>query len=125
MSRSIAAVLAGYLVFAVTAVLLFRLAHQDPHGPVELRFGALSTLYGAFFAALGGYLAGWIAGRRPFTHGCVVGAAIALGAAATLIAQPGAAIWSELAALLVMAPMAALGGFLRAFGRHPRKTPPS
>jgi len=120
MVRLVLAVVTGYLIFAISAVLLFQISKQDPHQTVTLFYGVASTLYGMTFALVGGYAAGRIAGRRPRVQGAAVGGLIALGALVSLIARPGAgAIWSQLAALFLMAPMAVAGGALMA----PRRTP--
>jgi len=112
MIRSIVAIIVGYFVFAVSAVLLFRLSGVDPHAAVPTWFLLATVLYGCAFSALGGYLAAWIAGRRAFLHAAVLTIVIAAGALASLIARPGkGAIWSQLTALLLMAPSALLGGY--------------
>jgi hypothetical protein len=38
MVRSVLAVIAGYVVFALSAILLFRLSGRDPHAPAEIGF---------------------------------------------------------------------------------------
>jgi hypothetical protein len=66
-------------------------------------------------ALLGGYVAAWLAKRRPLAHGFAVTAVLALGAAISLLSTLGkGAIWSQVAALVIMAPCAAIGGWLRA-----------
>ena len=113
--RSVLAVLIGYLLFAASAAVLFRVTGQEPHAPASLLFMLGSVLYGVVFAALGGYLAARFAPRRPELHAAAVAGLIALGAAASLVARPGAgSAWSHLAALLLMAPAAWLGGYWRA-----------
>jgi len=121
MVRSILAVLTGYLIFATSADLLFQISKQDPHQTVNLLFGLASTLYGMAFAMLGGYVAGRIASRSPRVHGAIISGVTALGALASLIARPGAgAIWSELVALFLMAPMAVVGSALTPRRRTPQ-----
>lgn len=113
--RSVAAVAAGYLVFALSAFALFQLTGQAPHGAAPASFMAVSILSGVVFAFVGGWLAAVIAGRRPVAHGIAVAIVLALGAAVSLAMTIGhGAIWSQLAALLLMAPSAALGGWARA-----------
>jgi nitroreductase len=108
--RSIGGVLAGYIVFALSAVVLFRAAGRDPHAAQPLWFMALATGYGMCFAALGGALAVRLAGYRPQLHAVLVAGLIALGAAGSLITSPGDhARWSQLAALVCMAPCALIG----------------
>jgi hypothetical protein len=110
-ARSILGVFVGYAVFAVSAVVLFHAAGRDPHTRQDLLFTAAAILYGMAFAALGGLIAGFIAGRRPVLHAAIVGSVLAVGALASLISRPGAgAIWSQLAAIFLMAPCALVGG---------------
>ena len=114
---------AGYAVFAVSGFALFQLTGQPPHGEASLPFMLGFVVYGVAFALLGGYLSGWLAGRRPFTHGTVVAAILAAGATASLIATLGkGAIWTQVLAITLMAPSAAAGGWLR--GRTAEKANP-
>jgi hypothetical protein len=118
--RSIGAVLVGYLPFGISAVLLFNVTGRDPHAPAPLDFLLLSTLYGMAFAMLSGYLAAWLAGRRPLSHAIAVTGLIGLGALISIVLSPvGAARWSQWAALSLMAPSATLGGLIH------RRRPPS
>ena len=74
-----------------------------------------SIFVGVLFAFIGGYLAATLAGRKPAAHGFAVAVILALGAAASLASTIGhGAIWSQVAALVLMAPSAALGGLVRA-----------
>jgi hypothetical protein len=114
MPRSILSVVVGYVIFAGSAFALFRLSGQPPHQAASMPFMAGSTVFGMVFATLGGYAAAWMAGRRPLAHGVWVAAVLALFAAASLLATFGkGGIWSQAAALVLMAPCAALGGWLR------------
>jgi hypothetical protein len=116
--RSIGAVAAGYLVFGVSAALLFQLSGQAPHEEATTAFKIASTAWGAVFALVAGWLTARIAPRRPATHAAVVAALIATGATVSLLARPADAIWSQLAALVVMVPCAWIGGAIAA--RTPR-----
>lgn len=112
--RSIIAVLAGYVLFAAPSFAIFRITGQDPHAPATFSFMALSTLGGMVFAGIGGFVAGAIAGRRPTAHAIATALLLAAGATASLVhtLDQHAAIWSQLAALLLMAPSAVVGGWL-------------
>ncbi len=102
-------VVVGYAVFAGTANLLFSLSGRDPHAAAPIFFMLLATLYGLIFAALGGYLAALIGGsREPAIALAVI---IGAGALVSLILASGAH-WSQLAALIFMAPAAFFGGKL-------------
>ena len=73
-----------------------------------------SIAFGMAFALLGGYVASWLAGRKPLAHGYAVALVLALGAGISLLSTIGkGAVWSQVAALILMAPCAVLGGWLR------------
>jgi hypothetical protein len=112
--RSIVAVVVGYMVFAVSAFLVFELFDQPPHEAAPLWFMVTAAVLGMFFAFVGGYVAAFLAGRHPRAHGVAVAALLALGAAFSLVATLGkGAVWSQVAALVLMAPSAVGGGWIR------------
>jgi len=113
MLRSVIAVVVAYLGFAVSALALFRLSGHDPHAPASLIFMGLSVLYGMFFAVVSGFIAAWLARRGELEHSLAVATLIAVVGAASILATPGQAIWTQVSALLIMAPMAMAGGYLR------------
>ncbi len=117
--RSLFGVVVGYLLFAVSTFSIFRIAGRDPHQNQDVVFVAASVALGMAFAFAGGYLAAVIAGSEARLHGAAVAGLLALGAAASILSQPGAgSIWSQAAAIALMAPSAFCGGIVR--GRsHP------
>ncbi len=113
--RSVVAVVVGYIIFAVSAFAVFYLSGQKAHAVATPSFMLLSIACGVAFAMVGGYVAGWLAGRKPFAHGVAMALLLALGAAVSLASTLGhGAIWSQVGALALMAPAAALGGWIRA-----------
>lgn len=116
--RSVAAVVVGYLVFALSAFALFQLSGQDPHGPASLGVMVGCAVYGVAFALVAGRLARLLApaprARLPWTVLAVAGL-VALGALVSTIMEGrrGHAIWSSLEGLLLMAPAVLLGGYSR------------
>lgn len=113
--RSAIAVVAGYLIFAASAVALFKLSGHDPHAPAGIGFMVFSIIYGIIFAALGGFVTAWLARRYEFEHALGVASIIAAVGAASMLTQSGGdVVWTQLAALLVMAPSAIAGGWYRA-----------
>ena len=118
MFRSLVAVAAGYFVFAVSAVLLFQLSGRQPHAPAPLSFEVAAVVWGAVFAMVGGWLAAHVSVRRPAVHGAIVAGVIAVGAVASMLADRGGAMWTQIAAVVVMAPCACLGGVLAAKQRE-------
>ena len=114
MLRSIGAVAAGYFVFAAAAVMLFQLSGREAHADAPLAFKVATTVWGAVFALVGGWLAAHVAVRRPAAHGAYLAVLIAAIAAISLIASPSGSAWSPIVAIVVMAPCAWLGGVLAA-----------
>ena len=109
--RTIAAVTVGYLIFALSAVALFRLSGRDPHAPQPLGVVIASVIFGMVFAALGGVVAARLAPSRALRHAGGGAVLLALGAGVSLVASPAAdATWSQWAALALMAPNAWVGG---------------
>ena len=114
MFRSIGAVVAGYFVFAASAVMLFQLSGRDPHADAPWTFKLASVIWGAVFALVGGWLAAHVSVRRPATHAAVVAGVIAAGALISVALDRSGAGWSQAGAIVVMAPCAWLGGVLAA-----------
>ena len=111
--RSTLAVIAGYLVFGVSAVLLFQWSGRNPHAAASMRFMVLATLYGIGFAAFGGFIAVKLSGDRRLFSSIALAILIDLGAIISLVTSPaGQAHWSQLAVLVFMSPAAIAGGFL-------------
>ena len=112
--RTFLAVVAGYLIFAVSAVLLFHLTNIDPHSPAALGFKALTMAYGLAFALVSGFVAGRIGRRTDLLCGIALALVIALGATISMLARPGAgALWTQTAALILFAPASLVGGWIR------------
>jgi hypothetical protein len=113
--RSIVAVVVGYLVFALSVFAFFQVSGQAPHQVAPVSVMLASSAFGVVSALLGGYVAAWLAGRRPMRHGGAVAVVLAVGALVSLLSTFGkGAIWSQVAALVLMAPSAIFGGWLRA-----------
>jgi hypothetical protein len=113
MIRSTVAVIVGYVVFAMSAAILFKVTHQDPHASASIQFVVVSTVYGMLFAALAGFIAVRTSSTHSIAHAIAVAVLIAAAAVASLVGAPGAgARWSQLSALLLMSPAAVAGGAL-------------
>jgi hypothetical protein len=112
--RTVLAIVTGYVVFAVSAVVLFHGANVDPHSPAGIPFEVFTVTYGLAFALLAGFIAGKIARRPDLVCGIGVALLIGLGATASMIARPGAgALWTQTAALLLFAPASFVGDWIR------------
>ena len=101
-------------MIGIAVQLLFRLSGRNPHAPASGRFMIVTTAYGFFFAALAGYVAAWIAGRLALLHGAMLAFLVIVIAVLSLLADLGnGAIWSQLVALLFMAPAVMIGAMIR------------
>lgn len=105
--RGILGAVVGYVIFAAPAALMFNLMGWDPHAPASITVIVATTVVGIVAAAIGGYVAARI-GRAQWP-GAVTAGLIAAGALVSLATSPGGgAIWSQLVAILLMAPAALL-----------------
>lgn len=110
--RSALAVGAGDAIFGLSAFLLFRLAGRDPHAPSPIQFMIASIAVGVIAAAIGGWVTAAIASHHRREHAAGLGILIALGALISLVLRPGAgAIWTQLVAVVLMAPAALAGSW--------------
>jgi len=114
--RTISGIILGYLVFAVSAFLLFRVTHQGPHAPAPMGFEITAIVYGVFFAFLAGYWGTGIAGRSDMLVGIIIALIMAAGAIASMV-KAGVG-WSPLWALVAMVPAELVGGYIRARGER-------
>jgi hypothetical protein len=121
--RSIAAVLGGFLIFSVSAVLLFNISGRPPEAWPGAAFATFAIIYGGVFAGLAGYVAARLAARKPMVHAAAV-AGLLFGAAigSYLIQQPGASLWSLVSTIFVSVPAAMFGGYLRYRAVKPTRT---
>src|SRR5262245_12908021 len=112
MVRSVIAVIAGWAVFGLSAALHFAFAGRSPHDTPTTAFAIGTTIYGVVFALAAGGVAAALAPGRPIVHAAVVSLVIAAGATAAMLSRPAVVIWSQTAALVLMAPAATVGGAL-------------
>ena len=107
--RVVSGVVLGYLMFGVSAFLLFRITGHNPHVRASISFEISAIVYGMLFAWLAGYIASFIGGRPDAIAAWIVGAIIAVGAVVSMVMT--VVSWSQVTALLFMAPMAVVGGW--------------
>ena len=121
--RSVAAVLGGFLIFSVSAVLLFNISGRPPEVWPGAAFATFAIIYGGVLAGLAGYVAARLAPRVPIVHAAAV-AGLLFGAATAsyLIQAPGASLWSLVSTILVSVPAALFGGYLRHRAVQPKRT---
>ncbi len=111
--RSVLAVIAGYLIFAVCSFALFRVSGRDPHADASLQFKLVTILCGMVFAFVGGYVTSRLAPRKPVAHGVALAVLMALFAAISMFTMPvGGNSWTQVSAIFLMAPAAIIGSAL-------------
>src|SRR5262249_5734574 len=108
--RIASGIILGYLVFAGSAFLLFCITGHDPHSPASIRFEIGAIVFGVLFSGLAGFIASFIGGRRDmFAAKCV---AILLALVAIVSAISTGVCWSQIWAVIAMAPAVLLGGWM-------------
>jgi predicted membrane metal-binding protein len=108
--RTILAVLAGYSVFVISAVLLFQLSGIDPHTDPSIGIIALTIIYGLLFSFLGGLLTQLISRTGKLTINYIL-ACLMAGFATFSLFKAAGNHYSQLAAIFLFAPASIAGGF--------------
>ena len=109
MIRNILSVLAGYVIFVITSLALFKLSGQDPHDDPTTTFVILSIIYGAAFSFLSGLITQLISKTKNITLNYVLCFIIAGFATFSLFKTTGNH-WTQLLAIFIFAPISILGG---------------
>ncbi len=117
MVRNFFAVIVGYLIFAVSAAILFKISGIDPHA--EAGAGTIATvlLFGGVFSFIGGYLAKTIAATHTPWANYALAFLIAAFAAFSYLKSPGSH-YTQLASIFLFAPLSLAGGLLRRRTEH-------
>lgn len=113
MFRSISGVLAGYLTFAIPFKLLFGVTGSHEFAPLSPTMLIIAIVFGIGVGFLGGYVAARMAGKKPVGHAATVGLLIAMWGLLSLAVERESPGWVHIAAVLLMAPAAAGGGYFR------------
>jgi hypothetical protein len=108
MIRKIVGVILGYIIFAVSAVALFKLSGQAPHADPTIIFAILTTVYGAVFSFIAGLIAQLIAKTTDLKINYVL-AFIMAGFATFSLIKTNGNHWTQLLAIFVFAPASVLG----------------
>lgn len=114
MLRKVLAVIAGYIVFAVSSALLFILTKHPPHGDATIRFKVVTIGYGLFFSILSGLVLQLIARQKGRALNFILAGLIFLLAMISLITSSGSH-WTQLFAMFIFAPASILGGRLKRY----------
>ena len=108
--RTAAGVIAGYVFFVLATLTLFAVAGIEPHEPADAGFVVVATVYGMVMAFIGGLIAAAIAKRERAA--VLVAALMILAAIVSMFTVPrGGSRTSMIAAIVLMAPAAVIGGW--------------
>lgn len=111
MLRKIIAVISGYLLYAVSAVVLFQLSGHAPHSPTTWGFAGVTAMYGIFFAVLGGVITQYISKTDDLSLNIILALMIAVFAGISGFLSTGSH-WTQIMSIVLFAPSAFLGGWL-------------
>ena len=109
--RNTLAIIAGYTIFVISAVLLFQLSGIDPHANPSIGFMIGSIVYGAVFSFIGGFVTQLISKSSKLTINYVLGGII-VGFAAFSMFKTAGNHYSQNAAIVAFAPASILGGLI-------------
>ena len=111
-ARSIAAVIVGYAIFAVSAVVLFKVAGIDPHADTGFGTEIGIIVFGCVFAFVGGYVAKLIAATNRSSANIVLALLMATFATFSAVKSPGEH-YTKIAAIFLFAPASLIGSIAR------------
>jgi hypothetical protein len=110
MVKKILGVLAGYTVYVVTSLALFKIAGRDPHQEASIPFIILTAIYGMIFSFVSGAIARMIAKTKALTVNYILALIIACFALFSLIKSEGAH-WTQILSIVLFAPVSIAGGY--------------
>ena len=103
MIRNIFSVVAGYLVFALSSIMLFTLTSHKPHEQATIVFKLITIGWGLFFSGLAGYVVQWIGKTQSITLNFSLAIIIFVLAATSMLLSKGSH-WTQLFAMFIFAP---------------------
>ena len=97
----------------------FRWTGQDPSSGATPTFMMGAFAWGIVCSVAAGWTAAKVAQRHETLHGALVGGVIAILALISMYLSRDGAWWTEIAAIVIFAPFAILGGFVRSLMTGP------
>jgi hypothetical protein len=110
-ARCVAGWLVGYLISAGTSILYFVVLKISPEVDASTKVKVLTALYGMVFAALGALVGARFWRPQALGIGAAIAATIAVVALWSAAETPNAEHWTQIVAVLLMAPAAQFGAF--------------
>ena len=109
MLRKILGVIAGYAIFVVTSLALFKISGVAPHADPTYTFIFLTAVYGIVFSFIAGLVTQTISQSKQLSVNYILAVIIAGFATFSLFKSEGNH-WTQFLAILVFAPISILGG---------------
>jgi len=109
MIRKILSVIAGYFIFVVSSLALFKISKQDPHITASTVFMLITVVYGAVFSFGAGLVTQLIVKAQNLNVNYILSILIS-GFAAFSLFKSGGNHWTQLLAIFIFAPLSLLGG---------------
>jgi hypothetical protein len=110
--RDILAIILGYAIFVISAVLLFKLSGVEPHQEPSIGFMIASVAFGMAFSFAGGFVTQLLSKSASLVVNYALAFIIAAFAAFSMFETSGNH-YSQIAAIFVFAPASILGGLVR------------
>lgn len=105
--------LVGYLISAISSVLFFIVGHISPAKPASATVMWITAIYGIVFAVIGAIVGANFARRYALGIGASIALTIGAIALWSWYSTPDHSHWSQLIAILLMAPAAQFGALFR------------
>jgi hypothetical protein len=109
MTKQILGIIAGYTIFVISSVLLFRLSGVKPHSEASVTFMFLTFVYGTVFSFISGLVTQTISKTKNLKVNYILFVIMAGFAAFSLFKSDGSS-WTQLLAIFIFAPISILGG---------------
>jgi di/tricarboxylate transporter len=111
MLKKILAVIIGYMVFAISSVLLFTLTGHHPHQDAPFNFKLITIACGVCFSILAGAVVQLIAKQNTLGLNFIL-ASMMFAFAGISMAVSGGSHWTQLFAMFIFAPVSIVGGYI-------------
>lgn len=111
MGRKILSIIAGYAIFVITALALFKFSGQQPHADPTTAFVILTAIYGIVTSFIAGLVTQIISRTKKLTINYILAIVIAGFAMFSLFKSAGNH-WTQLLAIFIFAPASIAGGLM-------------
>jgi RsiW-degrading membrane proteinase PrsW (M82 family) len=111
MGRKVLSIIAGYTIFVITALAIFKFSGQKPHADPSTVFVVLTAIYGTVSSFIAGLITQFISRTKNLKINYILAFIIAGFATFSLFKSAGNH-WTQLLAIFIFAPASILGGLI-------------